>query len=228
MNKTEQAIKEKRTLFGKNVFDPLGNKTDILKSGSSNKKLGGLITKGSWRGLPLYSLTLEERATCPTTCTHFSDCYGNNMRYAHRFQSGANLEKRLEIELERLNHIHQFGFVVRLHVLGDFYSVEYVQQWEQWLKRFNNLKVFGYTGYKPNDKIKKYAEIGLEILRVRLQNQKRFQIRISDGGNTEFSANPINEGFKGFTCPEQTKKVETCSACGLCWTTKQNVNFITH
>jgi len=150
------------------------------------------------------------------------------MRYAHRFQSGANLEKRLEIELERLNHIHQFGFVVRLHVLGDFYNVGYVQKWEQWLKKFNNLKVFGYTGYKPNDKIKKYAEIGLEILRVRLQNPKRFQIRISDGGDVDFSANPINEGFKGFTCPEQTKKVSTCSDCGLCWTTNKNVNFITH
>ena len=91
MTKTEQAVQEKRTLFSKNVFNPLSNKTNILKSGAQNKKLGGLITKGIWRGLPLYSLTLEERATCPTTCAHFSDCYGNNMRYAHRFQSGGNL-----------------------------------------------------------------------------------------------------------------------------------------
>jgi len=228
MTKTEMAVIEKRTLFSKNVKNPMENKADILKPGSNNKKLGGFISKGIWRGLPMFSLTLEERATCPTSCAHYKDCYGNNMRFAHRYKSGDDLENRLEIELTKLNYIHKFGFVVRLHVLGDFYNVNYVQKWEKWLKKFPNMKIFGYTGYKPDDKIQKYAEIGLEILRVRLQNPRRFQIRISDGGDVEFSANPIDEGFKGFTCPEQTGKVPTCSDCGLCWTTNKNVNFITH
>ena len=228
MTKTEMAVSENRTLFSKNVKNPMENKTDILKPGSNNKKLGGFISKGIWRGLPMFSLTLEERATCPLSCAHYKDCYGNNMIYAHRFQAGEDLENRLEIELTKLNYIHRFGFVVRLHVLGDFYNINYVQKWEKWLKRFPNMKVFGYTGYKPDDENKNYAEIGLEILRVRLQNPKRFQIRISDGGDAEFSANPIEHGFNGFTCPEQTGKVPTCADCGLCWTTNKNVNFITH
>ena len=228
MTKTETAIKEKRTLFPKSVKNALMNKSNILKSGEQNQKLGGFIVKGIWRGLPLYSLTIEERSTCPTTCAHFTDCYGNNMPFAHRFDKGEDLEKRLEIELKQLNYKHPFGFVIRLHVLGDFYNVEYVKKWENWLKKYPNLKVFGYTGYKPNDEVKEYAEIGLEILRIRLENPRRFQVRISDGGNAEFSANPIDEGFKGFTCPEQLKKVDNCASCGLCWTTKQNVNFITH
>jgi len=192
MTKTEIAVNEKRTLFSKNVKNPIENKTDILKPGSNNKKLGGFI------------------------------------RYAHRFKAGDDLENRLEIELKKLNYIHKFGFVVRLHVLGDFYNIGYVKKWEKWLKMYPNMKVFGYTGYKPDDKIKKYAEIGLEILRVRLQNPKRFQIRISDGGNTEFSANAKEDNYDGFTCPEQTKKVDTCADCGLCWTTLKNVNFINH
>jgi len=95
-----------------------------------------------------------------------------------------------------------------------------------------NISVFIPDGGRDlaefDDKIKKYSEIGTEILRVRLQNPKRFQIRISNGGDVEFSANPIQHNFNGFTCPEQTGKVPTCSECGLCWTTNKNVNFITH
>ena len=228
MTKTQIAVSENRTLFIKNRRNPIANKTPILKVGSNNDKLGGLIEKGIWTGMPIYSLTLEERKTCPISCPHYSDCYGNNMRYGHRFEHGQGLESRLEIELTRLSKIHKFGFVVRLHVLGDFYNVRYVKKWENWLKKFPNLKVFGYTGYLPNDENKNYAKIGLEILRIRIENPQRFQIRFSNGGDLDFSANPIDKGFKGFTCPEQTGKVTTCSKCGLCWTTNKSVNFITH
>src|SRR5262249_24811065 len=34
------------------------------------------------------TLTLEERATCPTTCRHWRDCYGNKMHRAQRWQRG--------------------------------------------------------------------------------------------------------------------------------------------
>ena len=73
-----------------------------------------------------------------------------------------------------------------------------------------------------------YAQDSAGVRAAELQNPRRFQIRISDGGDVEFSANPIDEGFNGFTCPEQTGKVPTCADCGLCWTTNKNVNFITH
>ena len=228
MTKTEQAIKENRTLFPKSVFNAMDTKSSILKSGTLNKKLGGFITIGHWRGLPLYSLTLEERATCPLSCRHFETCFGNNMPFAHRFKAGEELETRLDIELARLNHIHPFGFVIRLHVLGDFYSVDYVKKWDEWLNKFPNMKVYGYTAYSPTDNDKKCALIGKELLKTRLTNNRRFQIRLSNGGDTEFSANAIEDDFKGFTCPEQTNKVDTCAECALCWTTDKNVNFIQH
>ena len=228
MTKTQIAVNQNRTLFRKSIKNPMENKSPILKSGEANKKLGGFVTKGIWRGLPLYSLTLEERKTCPKTCIHFADCYGNNMPFANRFKSGGDLIQRLEIELKRLNHIHPFGFVIRLHVLGDFYNVEYVQQWAKWLQKYPNMKVFGYTAYNPKDNNKTYSKIGAEIVKTRNKYLGRFQIRLSNGGNTEFSANSINDGFDGFTCPEQLKKVPSCAECGLCWTTKKSVNFITH
>ena len=94
-----------------------------LKSGENSAKIGGLIVKGRWRGFPVYTLTLEERATCPRTCHHWRSCFGNGTHLADRIAAGANLEWRLEREVALLDIDHPRGFVVRLHVLGDFYSV---------------------------------------------------------------------------------------------------------
>jgi hypothetical protein len=40
---------------------------------------------------------------------------------------------------------HLNGFAVRLHNLGDFYSVEYVGLWRRLLERHSALHVWGYT-----------------------------------------------------------------------------------
>lgn len=57
----------------------------MLKRGKQNKKLGDKITIKMWKGMTMYSLTLEERATCPTDCEQWDNCYGDNMPFAHRF-----------------------------------------------------------------------------------------------------------------------------------------------
>lgn len=50
--------------------------------GANNPKTGKRITKGLWAGMPIYTLTLEERASCPSYCHMWRDCYGN--RHAPR------------------------------------------------------------------------------------------------------------------------------------------------
>ena len=55
------------------------------------------------------------------------------------------MEARLEREIEVLDVRHGGGFVVRFHVLGDFYSVEYVGLWRRLLRQYPTLRVFGYT-----------------------------------------------------------------------------------
>jgi len=60
----------------------------VLKSAANSRKIGGEILKGRWNGFPAYTLTLEERATCPTTCRHWRSCYGNKMQWAQRMQAG--------------------------------------------------------------------------------------------------------------------------------------------
>ena len=64
---------------------------------------------------------------------------------ARRVEAGPELEARLERQIEVLDVRHGGGFVVRFHVLGDFYSVEYVGLWRRLLRQYPTLRVFGYT-----------------------------------------------------------------------------------
>ena len=90
MNKTQLAIKNGRTVYTNNVFSTSNYNTNLLKL-SSNKKLGKFVIKGRHKNKYLYSLSLEERKTCPTSCFHWKTCYGNNMPFAHRFRASNNL-----------------------------------------------------------------------------------------------------------------------------------------
>ena len=209
------------TIYQKSVKDPT-TKT-ILKKGSSNKKLGFKVTAKKWTGKRLYSLTLVERETCPTTCHHWNDCYGNNMPFAHRFSIGG-LEQKLETEIAALIEKHPLGIVVRLHVLGDFYSEGYVRFWEQMLFDYPTLCIFGYTARKEDN-------IANAIWLLNNRFNERCVIRHS--GNKEAGDNwsyAAEESFEGasFDCPEQTGKLKDCASCGLCWTTKKTVRFQTH
>ena len=210
------------TIYQKSIRSVDGN--TVLKPGSNNKKLGFKITSKRWKGKRLYSLTLTERDTCPTSCHHWNDCYGDNMPFAHRF-SPDGLEKQLEQELKVLNEKHPNGIVIRLHVLGDFYSVDYVSFWEDMLFKYSNLCLFGYTGREEDSKI------GKRIWYLNTRFNERCVIRYSrsiqyDGSNL-YAAEESFEG-NSFDCPEQTGKVKSCAARGLCWTTKKTVRFLTH
>jgi hypothetical protein len=60
----------------------------------------------SWKGFPVYTLTLEERHTCPRTCEHWRSCMGNHMPLAQRIEAEADLEWRLEREVALLSIDH--------------------------------------------------------------------------------------------------------------------------
>ena len=213
------------TIYQKSIRSPMGNETFILKPGSNNKKLGFKVTSKRWKGKKLYSLTLVERETCPTSCHHWNDCYGNNMPFAHRF-SIEGLEQKLETELASLNDRHPLGIVIRLHVLGDFYSIGYVNFWEDMLFKYPNLCIFGYTGRESE------LGIGQAIYLMNNRFNERCVIRYSrNNESTElgkwFAAEESFEG-KHFDCPEQTGKLPSCAACGLCWIVQNTVRFQTH
>ncbi len=203
--------------------------TGVLKV-SRNKKISKdklpMIRKGEFAGYVIFTLTLEERATCPRTCYHWDDCYGNNMAFAHRFPAGKALEDAIEREIAEHCAIYK-GVIVRLHVLGDFYSVDYVKHWQDLLSRHDNLAVWGYTGYAPN------SDIGLAIRAVRGGFGTRFSVRFSNAPDEVFSANSTEvaeeESGKSAVCPEQTGKAESCATCTFCWSAQtRQVLFLTH
>lgn len=195
----------------------------MLKRGKQNKKLGDKVSVKMWKGMTMYSLTLEERATCPSDCEQWDNCYGDNMPFAHRFdQSHPDFKHMLDKQLAELNEKHPEGFVVRLHVLGDFYDGLYTVQWQLWLHKYENLHAFGYTHHKHN------SELGSMIARINNLHPTRFRIRFSDDQAVSFSAHVNNEEIGGITCPEQLGFTDKCTSCGYCWASDNPINFIEH
>ena len=211
------------TKFRKSIKSPAT--ANVLKSGDNNAKLGFKIESKRWKDKRLYSLTLTERDTCPIDSHHWDDCYGNNMPFAHRF-SIDGLTDKLRIEIPALLNKHKSGIVIRLHVLGDFYSPEYVAFWEEMLATYPTLCVFGYTARRID------SDIGKAIYLMNLRYGDRCVIRYSrnESFDTVGQSFAAEESFDGesFTCPEQTGKLDSCAACGLCWTVTKTVRFLSH
>lgn len=221
------AIADGRTLFRSTVV-PVEGLLNVLVSGENSRKIGDRVIKGSWIGFPIFTLTLEERATCPRSCRHWSDCYGNNMHLAKRIRHDAAFEERLGHELAILNSRYPKGFVVRLHVLGDFYSFEYVGLWASFLDRFAALRVFGFSA-RWNMKDDPIADA---LVRLVMANQKRFVIRFSDAPIDKFSTVSIKREADApadaIVCPQQTGRTPNCGSCALCWSTTKRIAFLQH
>lgn len=201
----------------------------VLIPGENSRKIGGICAKGRWRGMPIYTLTLEERATCPRSCGEWSTCYGNKMNWSTRLRSGPELEAALDRELCHLSRQESGGFIVRLHVLGDFYSPEYVHLWGEWVKALPQLHIFGYTAWGPK------TPIGASIAKLRYDEPERFWVRFSGqpiGSHLAAKVldrvvtGPLHEG--GIVCPAQTGATECCGTCALCWTTEKEIVFLRH
>ena len=224
---TEKAVQDGTTAYRKSVKAP--NAT-ILKEGRNNKKLGWMITKGAWKGKRMYSLTLQERATCPPHCHHWEDCYGNNMPFAHRFAHGPELMKGIDAQLKALTDKWTMGIVVRLHVLGDFWNRGYVNFWFSMLRKYPTLCIYGYTAH--------YQTVGMRgfIDSLNARSNGRSMIRYSHNADYD----PQNEGVRfaatedyvgdTFDCPEQTGRIDSCAKCGACFNKRitKTVRFLSH
>lgn len=221
------AFDEGRTIFVSTVVDVAGLNNAFVE-GKNSRKIGGMISKGPASGFPIFTLTLEERKTCPV-CAHWRSCYGNNMHLAKRIRHGAAFEERIAAELTILQSRFPGGFAIRLHVLGDFYSVEYVRLWESFLARFPAMFVFGFTArWRREDPIARE----LVDLVMREWDTGRFRVRFSDAPVDECSTvsieHPRQKPADAIICPAQTGATDSCGTCGLCWHTRRRIAFLTH
>lgn len=222
------AVVEGRTLFPTRRLHPLDAKR-LLIEGKNQRKIGSHTTKGPWKGMPIFTLTLEERATCPRDCEQWRTCYGNGMQFSRRHTAGMELENLLWLEVRDL--IKQHGRIaVRLHILGDFYSVEYAEWWQHMMIKHPGLHVFGFTARDRK------SEIGRVIHNLNLLHPDRFAIRWS-GKAGRMGAGVLdyvpdgNTVAGAFVCPAQTGRSDCCATCGLCWSEAMKIHpvvFVLH
>lgn len=224
------SIEAGRSLFHRKGVKAVGAVNSVLVSGHCNVKIGRDVRKGKhFRGYWIFTLTLEERATCPRSCEHWQSCYGNNMPFAKRISHRdrdalyAAITRDVERELGRRGRA---GVLVRLHALGDFFDRDYVWFWRDLLWKHDRLAVFGYTAHDPA------SEVGFAIGTVKRLFNERFAVRWSNKADEdEWSTRTVIEPFSApdaVQCPEQVGLVDGCGKCGLCWNTKKNIAFTAH
>jgi hypothetical protein len=210
---------ENRTLYPTTVVAP-ADSPRLLISGINQRKLGNRVVKGEWAGMPFYALTLEERATCPNICPQLDTCYGNAMHFSRRHKADVNLTTYLQVELQVLAEKHPKGFVVRLHVLGDFFSVRYADFWYTMLRKYKPLHIQGFTAHV-------FGLVHDMIQNMNVSFPHRCYVRIS-GVETKVI---MDEEPGIVTCPAQTGKTACCGTCALCWTPAfrgKVIGFIKH
>ena len=212
------ALAQAVTIHPKAIRSPL--ETDILKSVAANSKMGkgsNVVTKGKWVGMPMFQMSLIERATCPSSCQQWANCFANNAAFLHRIDhTHPEFLPKLEAEIASKAALYRHGFVIRPHISGDYFSAEYAQFWMDQVDRHPNLRIFGFTHW-PRD-----SDIGKVVLKG--NENERVWIRFSDQGG-EMSANVEGEGFQ---CPEQTGLTASCLTCAACWSTTRAVSFKVH
>ncbi len=217
------AMVENRTLFPSTVVEVTETEPDrLLVSGQNNRKLGKIVEKGKFKGYAIYSLTLEERATCPLDCEARGYCYGSSMQMARRHKIGDAdvFYDRLAFEICDLATLHS-GLLIRLHVLGDFPSVEYVSFWKEVLDENPTVACYGYTHRRTT--AWGGDEIGDAIEAVKDAHPDRFRIRWStevarpDGAVIVDTVPDRPRIEEGIVCPAQTDATACCATCGLCW-----------
>jgi len=180
-----------------------------------------LISRGNLKLGKLPSFSLPVITTCPGKtpfCEAF--CFGLKGNYILPSVKDTN-ERRLEASLrsdfvpiivQEIRKTKAQAF--RLHVVGDFYSEEYIRKWEEIAAELENVIFFGSTrtwrcGYMGE---------ALKALRDRPNVFMKASVDLTD------DLDPTICGWRvwsiegeGDPCPHDYSIVEDCNDCGRCW-----------
>ena len=202
-----------------------------FKSGEQNRKVGSRFVRGPSAGKEIHVLNLEERATCSRGCHAWRYCYGNTMPLAHRIEHGPELEAGLADEVDKVIEACRapHGVAFRLHGLGDFYSVGYVERWIEIVAARPEASVFGFTAHSPK------SEIGAAVVAgIRELGWDRFGVRFSvASASSDLPRAKVFERledvpFGWAPCNAQTGASANCGECGLCLTDVAGIAFVRH
>ncbi|WP_417724593.1 hypothetical protein [Salipiger sp.] len=202
----------------------------ILKDGAFNSKIGGDVLVGHLKGARIYTLALEERATCPRSCPIYRGCYGNALHRTRRWAYSPDLLSGLRGEIKALIHVHR-KVLIRLHVVGDFPTEEYASFWRAMLDLHSGLHLFIFTAHRSSTAIggavASLAETGRAWVRHSGQTGDHGAITL------DFPTEKTRIGDMT-VCPEQRHAISEplrqthCGSCGLCWAGNTGIAFIEH
>lgn len=189
-----------------------------------------LISRGNLKLGVLPSFSLPVMTTCPGK-TPFCDryCYGLkgnfilvNVKEANDRRLDATLKGDfVEIIVGEIRKAKSPAF--RIHVIGDFYSVEYIEKWIDITEQLPAVVFFGSTRSWRCDFLAEAMKRFRDLENVYL----RASVDLTD------TTKPDGCGWRlwsvegeGMNCPHDVGKAESCFACKRCWTTKElDVNF---
>jgi hypothetical protein len=135
-------------------------------------------------------------------------------------------EVAAEVEVLDVRHVN--GFVVRLHVTGDFYSPTYVEPWAALLRQYSTLRIFGYTRrHDEGDPIAaRIASVAAEF------GWSRFAMRLSgaqsDTRSTVVVECPHQKPADAILCGQEIERKKNCGACALCWESEKRIALLQH
>lgn len=172
--------------------------------------------------LPSFSLPVI--VTCPGK-TQFCDrfCYGLKGFFI-TVSTKKTIDKKLDASLKPdfvdtiIEEIRKKGApAFRIHVIGDFYTVEYTEKWIQIAKRLPYVIFFGSTRSW-------HCEFLSEVLK-RLRDLPNVYIKASvdrtdtlDPSICGWSLCSVE--MEGIPCPHDSDLVANCAECKRCWTIK--------
>ncbi len=231
LSPTHTAVIEDRPLFKGQVFDA-AEVERVLIPAENNSKLGSHWTKGPWLGAPLYTLTLAERVTCPSSCPVRNACMGNHMHWSKRLVVNDNLYEKLDAEIRLLSTLYK-TFTVRLHQLGDFADETYTRFWIEKIRSTPELAVFGFTAHRKASRIGALIDAESDLWDRFLI---RFSSEVGERSSTVMIAPPVGTHGGRITClsdaapprldgsPREVK----CGSCGLCLTSRKPIVLKLH
>lgn len=181
-----------------------------------------LITRGNLKLGILPGFSLPIIMTCPgktAFCDHF--CFGLFGNYKLANVKEAN-DRRLDTTfesdfvdaiVEEITREECPAF--RLHIVGDFYNIEYIEKWIAIATRLPKVVFFGSTrswrcAYLSHS-LKEFRD--LPNVYMKASTDLTDPLGEPPSGWSTWSVDG-----KGFPCPHDYGKVESCTVCRRCWT----------
>ena len=187
-----------------------------------------MISNGNTKIGAIPNFSLPAIKTCPGQtdfCPVF--CYGLRGHFTHRSR-----EAMLERNYRRSQQDNFAGRMIRsiqdnastvfrIHVVGDFYSPEYIQKWVVIIGALPDVSFYGYTrSWRCRD-----LQTTLDELRSLPNCHLLASIDFTHTDRPDSSWNTVSVEGEGVPCPHDTEMVETCLTCGLCWSGRSNLKL---